>query len=133
MTFESTAFFAPHLTLKDVAAGMKYYCDAFGAIELRRWCNDDGTVHVAEMRLLGQLFHLHEESPHNGELSPQSLPGVPSLIGMFVPDPDALIFRGEKFGGHVQSPPTDYDYGYRQGVLIDPFGHHWLFQKVIPT
>lgn len=132
MKVESRAFFAPHLTLKDVAAGMDYYSKAFGAVELRRWSNDDGSVHVAEMQLLGQLFHLHEESPRNGEFCPVALNGVPSLIGMFVPDPDALIISGEKFGGRIQSPPADYDYGYRQGTLIDPFGHHWLFQKVIP-
>ena len=29
------------------------------------------------------------------------------------------------------SPVTDYDYGYRQGELQDPFGHHWLIEKVI--
>jgi uncharacterized glyoxalase superfamily protein PhnB len=27
----------------------------------------------------------------------------------------------------------DYDYGYRQGVIADPFGHQWLFEKRIET
>ena len=35
-------FFAPHLTLRNVLAGMEFYKAAFGAIELRRWSNPDG-------------------------------------------------------------------------------------------
>ena len=29
------------------------------------------------------------------------------------------------------SPATDYDYGYRQGMIKDPFGHYWQIQKKI--
>jgi PhnB protein len=29
----------------------------------------------------------------------------------------------------VISPAQDYDYGYRQGVVKDPFGHHWMLEK----
>jgi uncharacterized glyoxalase superfamily protein PhnB len=28
-------------------------------------------------------------------------------------------------------PAQDYDYGYRQGVLQDPYGHQWLIQMNI--
>jgi PhnB protein len=27
------------------------------------------------------------------------------------------------------SPVQDYEYGYRQGEIIDPFGHRWVLQK----
>jgi PhnB protein len=26
---------------------------------------------------------------------------------------------------------TDHDYGYRQGMVKDPFGHYWQIQKKI--
>jgi len=29
------------------------------------------------------------------------------------------------------SPAKDYEYGYRQGEIKDPFGHHWLIEKEI--
>jgi len=57
----ATTTFAPHLQTKNVFAGMEYYKKAFGAAELRRWENPDGTVHVAEMSIGVALFHIHEE------------------------------------------------------------------------
>jgi uncharacterized glyoxalase superfamily protein PhnB len=34
-------------------------------------------------------------------------------------------------GGKEISPVKDYEYGYRQGTIQDPFGHHWLLEKRI--
>lgn len=124
-------FFAPHLTLRNVLAGIEYYQNAFAARELRRWSNPDGTVHVAEMEIGGALFHLHEEVVGSNELSPETLNGVTSLIGLFVTEPDALFQSAVAAGGRISSPMQDYDYGYRQGTLVDPFGHHWLIQTRI--
>jgi PhnB protein len=45
----SKTVFPPHLQSKNVLAGMEFYKKAFHAVELRRWSNPDGSVHVAEM------------------------------------------------------------------------------------
>jgi PhnB protein len=29
------------------------------------------------------------------------------------------------------SQAKDYEYGYRQGMIKDPFGHYWQIQKKI--
>jgi len=110
---------------------MEFYMKAFGAVELRRWSNPDGSVHVAEMSIGGAMFHIHEEVTRDKQLSPETVKAVTSLIGMFVPDPDCLVRDAVTAGGHVTSPLQDYDYGYRQGVVTDPFGHQWLIQKKI--
>ena len=123
--------FAPHLTLKNVKAGMEFYIKAFGALELRRWSNSDGSVHVAEMAIEGAMFHLHEEVPASGELSPETVNATTNLIGIFVPDPHAFVKKAVSAGGKEARPVKDYDYGYRQGTVIDPFGHHWLVEKKI--
>jgi PhnB protein len=34
-------------------------------------------------------------------------------------------------GAQVLSGMQDFDYGYRQGVVIDPFGHQWLLQRKV--
>jgi PhnB protein len=41
--------FAPHLYLKTVSAGIDFYQRAINAVELRRWSNPDGSVHVADL------------------------------------------------------------------------------------
>jgi PhnB protein len=124
-------FFAPHLTLIHVLPAMEFYKKAFGAIELRRWTNPDGSVHVAELEIEGALFHLHEETPTSKELSPTTLKGTTSRIGIFVPDPHSFVRRAVEAGGQETSKVKDYEYGYRQGVVTDPFGHQWLIQKKI--
>jgi PhnB protein len=131
MPQQITTFFAPHLTLKNVKAGMEFYQKAFGAKELRKFSNDDGSVHVAEMEIGGALFHMHEETQRSNQLSPETVKATTMLVGLFVPDPDALVRRAEDAGGRITSPIQDYDYGYRQGVITDPFGHQWLIQKKI--
>ncbi len=110
---------------------MEFYKKAFGAVELRRWSNPDDSVHVAEMAIDGAMFHLHEEVPKANELSPETVKATTSLIGLFVANPDSLVNSAVAAGGRELSPVQDFDYGYRQGKVADPFGHQWLIQKKI--
>lgn len=128
---DTPVFFAPHLALKTVLEGMEFYKKAFGAIELRRWSNDDGSVHVAEMTIGNALFHLHEEVPGKGQVSPETAKSTTSLIGLFVEDPHAFVKHAIMAGAREIDPVQDYDYDYRQGTIADPFGHQWLIQKRI--
>ena len=131
MGSNSTTFFAPHLAIRVLLPAIEFYKKAFGAVELRRFSNDDGSVHVSEMEIGGAMFHLHEETPRSKQLSPESVDAVTSLIGIFVEDPHAMVKSAEAAGGRVSSPVQDYEYGYRQGIIVDPFGHQWLIQKKI--
>ena len=124
-------FFAPHLTVRNVLAELNFCKAAFGALELRRFSNPDGSVHVAEMSIGGALFHIHEEMPGSAEMSPETLKGTSSAIGLFVPDPAATVRNAVAAGARETSPVKDYDYGYRQATLMDPAGHVWLIQKRI--
>lgn len=123
--------FAPVLYLKNVADAIGFYEKAFDAKELRRWSNDDGSVHVAEMSMKDAMFHLHEEVARNSEMSPVTLNGTSVEIGLFVADPDAFAAKAIAAGAKEINAMQDYDYGYRQGTFIDPAGHHWTFQKRI--
>ena len=124
-------FFAPHLTVRDVLAELDFCKAAFGALELRRFSNPDGSVHVAEMSIGGALFHIHEQMPGSAEMSPETLKGTSSAIGLFVPDPAATVRNGVAAGARETSPVRDYDYGYRQATVMDPAGQVWLIQKRI--
>lgn len=126
-----TAYFTPQLMHKVLLPAMDYYKKAFDAVELRRFSNPDGSVHVAEMEIGGAMFHLHEESQKSKQLSPESMGAVTTLLGIFVEDPHTVVQQAETAGGRVTSPVQDYEYGYRQGIILDPFGHQWLIQKKI--
>lgn len=132
MKDNSKPTFAPLLYVKkDGAAAVEFYKKALGAVELRRFSNDDGTLHVSELEIAGSLFRLHEEKTEAGQLSPQTAGGVTAVICLMVDDPDALMAQAVAAGGEEISPMQDYDYGYRQGDMLDPFGHLWTFEKVI--
>lgn len=126
-----SAIFAPILYHNNVADAIVFYKNAFDAKELRRWSNDDGSVHVAEMMIHGALFHLHEEVSRKVELSPKTLGGTSVILGLFVENPDAVMSKAVATGAKETTPMQDYDYGYRQGNITDPFGHHWTIQKSI--
>ena len=124
-------FFAPQLYIRNGVRDISFYEKAFGAVELQRWTNDDGTVHVAELSIEGALFHLHEEVSRVSQFSPEKFNGTTTLIGLFVPDVDTVMDRAIAAGATVTSPTQSYDYGYRQGEIKDPFGHHWMIEMKI--
>jgi len=123
--------FAPQLYIKSGITNIDFYTKAFGAIEVMRLTNDDGSIHVAELSIDGMLFHLHEEKIKAGQFSPEHCKGITALIGLFVPDVDAVVTRAVAAGAEVVSPAQDYDYGYRQGEIRDPFGHVWMIEMKI--
>ena len=50
-------------------------------------------------------------------------------LGVFLEDPDSLMDSALSAGATLVSPMKDYEYGYRQGSFVDPFGHFWTLQK----
>jgi PhnB protein len=123
--------FAPQLYIKSGIKDISFYEKAFGAIEHQRWTNDDGSIHVAELSIDGNLFHLHEEKVPAGQFNPQDINGTTVLIGLFVPDVDQVMDKAIAAGAIVLSPTQSYDYGYRQGEIKDPFGHVWMIEMKI--
>ena len=107
---DNTTFFAPMIYLKQGAPAIEFYKNAFDAIVLRQWNNDDGSVHVAEMSIHGAMFHMHEESKRINELSPETLKGTSIAIGLFVEDPHAVMAKAVAAGGIEIDPVKDYDY-----------------------
>jgi PhnB protein len=124
-------FFAPQLFIPSGVPDISFYFKAFGAVEIKSLQNDDGSVHVAELSINGSIFHLHEERPAKGQLEPNKLKGVTTLIGLFVEDVDSVMSKALQAGATLLTPAQNYDYGYRQGNIQDPFGHQWMIQMKI--
>jgi PhnB protein len=122
--------FAPELIIPNRVTDISFYVKAFNAVELWRLNNDDGSVHVAGFTIDDALFHIHEQTSNTG-ISPAAAKGTTVAIGLMVDDVHAVVAQAEAAGARITSPVHDYDYGYRQGNLIDPFGHHWTIEKII--
>jgi PhnB protein len=122
--------FAPVLRIRNGVTDLDFYKNAFGAIEHFRINNDDGTVHVAEFDIDGAIFHIHEIYPHTQDFDPNIHTGVVT-VGLFTDDVHAVFNRAIAAGARSVMPVTDFDYGYRQGEFIDPFGHKWIIEKKI--
>ena len=106
--------FAPQLYIKSGIRDIEFYGKAFGAIELRRWTNEDGSLHVSELSIDGAMFHLHEESLKSGLFDPAKYNGSTVAIGLLVLNVDTFMNRAIAAGAMGISPAKDYDYGYRQ-------------------
>lgn len=124
------AALVPQLYMKDVKGAIEFYNKAFGAVERWKVSNEDGSVHVAEMSIHPVVFRMHEETSKSGELSPSTVKGTTTIIGLLVPDPDKLADQAVAAGAEVISAMKDFEYGYRQGTFKDPFGHHWCLERI---
>lgn len=130
-THGNRTFFAPELFINNGVTDVSFYEKAFGAIEQMRFSNDDGSIHVVEFSIGDAIFHIHEVTANASCFSPEKHKGTTIVIGLFVPDVDAVMQSAIAAGATVTNPAQDYDYGYRQGTIRDPFGHYWQIQKKI--
>ena len=76
-------------------------------------------------------FGVVDEAPQVGNLSPETLGGTSVRISLVVADPDAVAQRAIDAGAELIFPVEDQPYGWRQGRVRDPFGHHWLVGRPI--
>ena len=129
----SNPFFAPQLFIPNGVTDISFYNKAFGATENFCLRDGDGTVHVAELSVDGAIFHLHEITANPAFCAPEKHNSTTTLIGLFVEDVSEVMASAIKAGAIEISPAKDYEYGYRQGEIKDPFGHHWLIEKKLDT
>ncbi len=125
-----TTHFAPELHIPNGTMEIDFY-KKFGAIEHFCFRNGDGSIHVAELEIDGAIFHVHETMAWLPALEPVAAKGITAIIGLFVTDVDAVMQKAIVAGAIEINAVTDHDYGYRQGMFKDPFGHYWQVQKKI--
>lgn len=116
-----------YLAVRDAAAAIAFYTQAFGAQEIFRLTEPgSGRVGHAELRLGETVLMLADEFPEYGIVGPQSLGGCSQRIHLHVDDADALIERALNAGATLVMAPQDMFYGERGGRVRDPYGHEWL-------
>jgi len=114
------------LTVRNGAAAIEFYKEAFGAEEIMRVPGPDGKSLVhAEIRVGNSRIMLGDESPAMGCLAPVTLGGPGGSLYVYVPDVDAAFKRAVAAGAKALMPVTDMFYGDRFGQVEDPSGHRW--------
>ena len=114
---------APWLSVRDSARAVAFYKAAFGVVEVYRLEGPEGGV-VSRLSIEGGEFWLSDESPENGNFSPESLGGATVRMILTVADPDA-VFEQALAAGASEVFHVAEEYGWRLGRIVDPFGHHW--------
>jgi len=115
----------PYLIVKGAADAIEFYKRAFGATEMLRMADPQGTVGHAEIRIGDSVIMLADEKPAMGYRGPRSLGGSSVSILLYLEDVDGVFERAVKAGAKAQRPVTNQFYGDRSGTLEDPFGHVW--------
>lgn len=111
------------LVVKNCEQAIKFYTEFLGATVNNRYENGDGRI-GAELSIDGAVFHVGDEEPEYGNLSPESIGGSPVRMVLTVADPDA-VFNNAVNGGAQQICPVTTEESWRIGKLKDPFGHIW--------
>ena len=115
----------PYLIVKNAAAAIDFYKQAFAAEELHRMPMPGGKIGHADLTIAGAHVMLADEMPEHGALSPESLNGSPVGLLLYVNDVDARFNQAIAAGAKVLRAVQDQFYGDRSGTLMDPFGHKW--------
>jgi PhnB protein len=117
----------PALIVRDAARAIEFYREVFGAIELLRMPNSDGSkIAHAELKVRNSVLMLGDECPQMGAFAPPIEGSAPcSSIFLYVPGVDDVYQRAISCGAKVVMPPADMFWGDRMGKFIDPFGHQW--------
>ena len=112
------------LSVRHGAKAVEFYREAFGATELFRIDSESGSV-VARLSVDGAEFWVADESPEHANFSPATLNGGTTRIILNIAEPAAVVARAIAAGAREVHPVRDEEYGWRQGRIVDPFGHHW--------
>jgi PhnB protein len=115
---------APWLTVNNAMVAVDYYKAAFGANEIYRLENDNGSLAVAQLTINGANFWINEDP----EFSPEWIGRGSVRMIMTVKDPDSVFEQCVTAGATVVSPISE-EYGWRIGRIVDPFGYNWEIGK----
>lgn len=115
----------PYVTVKNAPAAIEFYKEAFGAEEIFRWADPDGSIRHAEVLVGDSPIMLTDEAPEFGMSGPGSLGGSPVHMFLYVEDADATFDQAIATGATELMPVEDSSDGDRRGGVTDPFGHVW--------
>jgi PhnB protein len=110
----------PWIISRDTAKLLDFMSKAFGAQELGRVYNEDGTIGHAEAKIgdsIVMAFDARKEWPE-----------TPCFLRLYVPDGDAVYQQALAAGATSVTEMTTHFWGDRGGRVRDPLGNIWWIQ-----
>ena len=120
----------PYLAVADGSRALAWYVQALGARPRGEpMVMPDGRIGHAELELAGGVVMLADEYPELEVRAPIPAQGAAVTLHLEVADVDLATDRAVEAGARLDRPPADHPYG-RNSVVVDPFGHRWMFSGV---
>ena len=119
------------LCFQDAAFAIQFYEKAFGAKELYRLSEPSGKVGHAELRIGDSTIMVADEYPEMAILSAKTRGGSAIRLSLTVKNPEAAMARAVAAGCTVIRPLQDEFYGWRSGVVMDPFDYSWFITSQV--
>ena len=114
----------PYLVVAGAEEAIRFYAEAFGAVEVLRMPMGDKIAH-AEVRIGDSHVMISDEWPDMGLLGPKARGGATASLMIYLEDVDAAWEKALAAGCTAERPPENQFWGDRMGTLVDPFGHRW--------
>jgi len=115
----------PLLICKDAAAEIEFCQAAFGAVELSRRSDPDGSVVHATLGIGELMIMLHSETEHLASRAPQGDGSSPVVIYLYLDNVDTVVERAVSAGAKILTPLEDQFWGDLMAWIVDPSGHVW--------
>ena len=115
----------PYLIVDGAESAIRFYAEAFGAVEVVRMPMSEGKLAHAEVKIGNSHVMLADEFPDLGHLGPHKRGGPTASLMIYLQDVDAAFAKAVAAGAKEERAPADQFWGDRMGTLIDPFGHRW--------
>ena len=117
----NTVSISPWLTVRNSAEAVKFYTEAFNAVEVYRIESPNGEA-VVRLSVAGAEFWLSDGD--KGNTNPEQIGGGTIRMILTVVNPEK-IFAQALAAGAIEIFPVGEEHGWKLGRLADPFGLHW--------
>lgn len=117
---ENASSVMPWIISRDTARLLDFMKQAFGAQELSRMSNKDGTIGHAEAKFGDSIVGCFD--------SREGWPETPCFLRLYVEDADAIYQQALSAGATPVTEMTSLLWGDRGGRVRDPLGNIWWIQ-----
>jgi PhnB protein len=113
----------PLIISEDTAKLIQFLEEAFGAEEIARVNNEDGTIGHAEVRIGDAVVMMFDKK--------EEWANTPAFLRLYVEDADAAFRQAIKAAATPVTEVTHLFFGDRVGRVRDPLGNIWWLQTHI--